>query len=1075
MENIFDWCENIKVFGLKKRKNVPDDELWVMVMLQRSEENGIDCSDVDVVLACTEDIDNCPAACKAEYNEDEDNNEEEEEEYTAEKSGELNVKLASSSSQPNTSVPTDVEAVEVATLVFSANEGDDVILNSIELEAIWYGDYAAVDQIALYDERGVKVSKAKDINGDGEAKINFVNWYTIEAGNSERLTITATFDSASAANGDTYWFKVTNVTGPEKVGGLPVETQLVSIVTVNNMWEYDARSTSAVTSDITIWAEKSLLWQFQLKNNNKKENLVVKSIKLKTSWSLDEDNIEELWVYADWQLISDADVLWDKHEVTIALNEYTLSKDSSSWVDFDVRWKITWDPQTTLTVDLVDVVVIWEKYGFRVPVKAWTAYPINIANTMNVIWADILASFTKTDADTVLSDKEDFLFWYFNLSSKTDYVFNDYQIKLTVVDASADGVDFVWANHAAQLETAGVSDVKLWWNSCAVVETSYTYTAWTDTSVFTLNCEDINVKWTNKYPLTVDFDGAANGDTYSISLNLANNTFELEDLENDRTYNQLNDAKKLMSTTTFSTRTVEVTAWTLTVSPTKVSGKSVVISNDTEITIGLGKLIAWNAEDIQVKKLKVTATTPTNIQDANTTILTLEDVTSKVELTVAGETHNGDVVWNVITFDEDFSINAWKTENFEMVLTMKDKDLLNNNGTLTFNITDVVYKPGKSDDITDANVPYALVTATPFTVVENGSISIDVDKTEDNQSVYTQFTDTNKYILWGAEWVTLAKFKVNAKLENVKIKDLYVELGNVEEVKDSISNIYLEDKDGKTYEWTIEWDSTTATAKFIGANIVATKDTVEYMYLKADISAIDETAVTSATAWTVISATVVNATTKLVWEYSAEDLANTVATPATSYTSTIVANVPTAYTLTPSNKKIFAAWTYEVAYLTVTMDAQSVNKDSNNDVYEAVLSNFKATFSTNASGTTTYTIEKVGWTLAPIAITSNTAKDLTEYWTCSNPAHTTKATCDPTADEVWTISDDLKVGNGAQFVIKAIVEDAWSFENGATVQTLISDITTDIELLDRQATWWQATRLVIPAWVSKSLSVTNRE
>jgi hypothetical protein len=51
---------------------------WVMVMLQRSEENGIDCSDVDVVLACTEDIDNCPAACKAEYNEEENNGEEEE-------------------------------------------------------------------------------------------------------------------------------------------------------------------------------------------------------------------------------------------------------------------------------------------------------------------------------------------------------------------------------------------------------------------------------------------------------------------------------------------------------------------------------------------------------------------------------------------------------------------------------------------------------------------------------------------------------------------------------------------------------------------------------------------------------------------------------------------------------------------------------------------------------------------------------------------------------------------------------------------------------------------------------------
>jgi hypothetical protein len=40
------------------------------------------------------------------------------------------------------------------------------------------------------------------------------------------------------------------------------------------------------------------------------------------------------------------------------------------------------------------------------------------------------------------------------------------------------------------------------------------------------------------------------------------------------------------------------------------------------------------------------------------------------------------------------------------------------------------------------------------------------------------------------------------------------------------------------------------------------------------------------------------------------------------------------------------------------MDEQSVNKDSNNDVYEAILSSLKATFSTNAT-VGSYTIEKV--------------------------------------------------------------------------------------------------------------------
>ena len=59
---------------------------YVMLMLQRSEENGagVDCDDTDVVLACLEDLDNCPAACKAEYEDGGDDN-------TVVKSGDLAV------------------------------------------------------------------------------------------------------------------------------------------------------------------------------------------------------------------------------------------------------------------------------------------------------------------------------------------------------------------------------------------------------------------------------------------------------------------------------------------------------------------------------------------------------------------------------------------------------------------------------------------------------------------------------------------------------------------------------------------------------------------------------------------------------------------------------------------------------------------------------------------------------------------------------------------------------------------------------------------------------------------------
>ena len=52
---------------------MPDDELYVMLMLQRSEEGTaakVDCDDAAIALACELDSDKCPAECKKGSKED---------------------------------------------------------------------------------------------------------------------------------------------------------------------------------------------------------------------------------------------------------------------------------------------------------------------------------------------------------------------------------------------------------------------------------------------------------------------------------------------------------------------------------------------------------------------------------------------------------------------------------------------------------------------------------------------------------------------------------------------------------------------------------------------------------------------------------------------------------------------------------------------------------------------------------------------------------------------------------------------------------------------------------------------
>jgi len=77
--------------------------------------------------------------------------------------------------------------------------------------------------------------------------------------------------------------------------------------------------------------------------------------------------------------------------------------------------------------------------------------------------------------------------------------------------------------------------------------------------------------------LVVDFEDALAEDTFKFDLSLDDDTFELEDLDNDQTYDEVSQAQDIMSSTSFDTRAVEVDAGTLTVDTTKVTGKDVVI------------------------------------------------------------------------------------------------------------------------------------------------------------------------------------------------------------------------------------------------------------------------------------------------------------------------------------------------------------------------------------------------------------------------------------------------------------------------------------------------------------------
>ncbi len=184
------------LFNLKK---VPYDELYVMLMLMRSETNAVDCDDPVVALACLDEeadaYKECPAACRADAgdnNTDEDGN--------VVKSGDLAV-----TASPASERKAIIGAVsDLDTLKFKTSE--EVTISKIVLERYGYSKGGDVEKVWLEDEDGNEITTRKAVNSRDQVELSFKKDYKTVDG-SVNATIVVELKN-SVTTGGTIGFKV---------------------------------------------------------------------------------------------------------------------------------------------------------------------------------------------------------------------------------------------------------------------------------------------------------------------------------------------------------------------------------------------------------------------------------------------------------------------------------------------------------------------------------------------------------------------------------------------------------------------------------------------------------------------------------------------------------------------------------------------------------------------------------------------------------------------------------------------------------------------------------------------------
>lgn len=883
----------------------------------------------------------------------------------------LQVELSPMSPANGERIPRGTPRVTMMVLDVTAGT-DDVELKTVKLEAAGFGDSADINDVVVYDENGEKVSRQRSINSDDEVDLDFINEFTVKAGETVSLTVAAQIDS-SASNGDVFALNVVELEASSDVEGAPVEGAELEAVAISNQGEIVVKA-DAATSDVTVGDEAKLAG-LKVKNDNDKEDIMLKTIRLQQTGSIDEDYISDMYVTVDGEK-QDIDLEFSKEYVTINFGEgFELPRERSSYYNIELHGTITGEPTKTVKFiieEADDIYAVGSKLGYNTPVKntsdADFAGDLALSDTLTVEGSAIEVSFEKASKDASNVDVDDFNFGTLKLTSTTsDYTLEDYTIKLTVTRADDDiettdlleNIKLGGLSTDSNLTHANLTDLD---NGAESIDFNVTFEDITlrkgESKVLPLTADipkDV-AKGQVSYQFDLSFNGIdANSDGDTEDGGDTASTFTLKDEDNNESYTTVAEVKDIFSAYSgLDTRSVDVEGADLKISIDNISNEEIVLGSSTAVVVK-GDIEAGSAADVKINELVFTNVDAAKVAD-------LEDVIAKATLTIGDETiESTDIAATTITFDSlsevikagssnktDFEVSVQfkKADDTAITATTADKVSFkvsnveaedNEVGTeLTFNAADI------DDSTKDATAEDS--SSNTVTLSTKGTIEYDVDVTKDDANV-EQF-DKARYALAGTSKYKLAKVDLEADKENVQVKKLtftddFTAKGGAaaaSNAKNSVENIQLMRGSSVVANADVSVSGSTLTVEFDDIDSLYVETEKETFYIVADIKAID-LGETGGNAESGVAYDLTLSAYEFEGENSSDLLtgANVTATNSAASKVTIIASDVASISVDKASTKPTANQFFEVAYINVA-PASNTNEDANGDPIKPLFS-----------------------------------------------------------------------------------------------------------------------------------------
>jgi len=664
--------------------------------------------------------------------------------------------------------PTSTVAVDssrAGLVAFDLSAGStDVLLKNISLKFVGTGDAAKLTNIAVY-EGSVKVSKgtSKKFDDKNKLELTFDKDLVVKAGTTKTFVVTTLIADTNVSSTQSFKVAVTGITSTAaNVSGLTVTGNALAPLYVANKAVVEMTTGNKASGTVNV-GDTTKLAGLTLKETSKKEDTIVKALTFTVGGTVDTDDVANLALYADGVEVA-SNLSVNSDDEVVAEIDYTLGAGKS--VKFELKGTVTGSIGKTIQVsfdDADDAYVMGATSDVSIAVEDSVAV---LSSVMSIEGSEISASFVKSDIDEARPNAEGVLVGTLKLAAASDYTVDSLTVTVKATGTQTDSEDVI---DSIDVDDASADVVGSLSSSARV----YTF-------------KDISLVGgeTTSLPITIDLkdDTAING----TSLNFTVKVTGITDEENDEEYTTDSALGTVLSTNSFSSKTVDVSAASLTLTQTKVSTKEIVIGNGIEVVAYKGKLSVGDSDDVTINDI-------TFVGVPNNSAFDMSDVVDSAVLNIGGKTYTADIDTNNIDFTSIAHKVVAGTDNseFTLTLTLKDSDNIagnNDSFVVTLAKADIDAEDSEGESILTGNKTVTPVSGTNTIVLNDaGSLTVTVKNNGD-------YKDTVKStVLAGASTVALGEISLEANEEDAKIKELVLTVtGGIEtDFSSTLNNVRI--------------------------------------------------------------------------------------------------------------------------------------------------------------------------------------------------------------------------------------------------------------------------------------------